>query len=370
MRRISSLPRMPGLAAPIIDPCPLLIAMSLLFSAYPLARSALFSLDAETAHELTLSMLQKTYDCTLTRQLFGSAVKKPRTLMGLNLRNPVGLAAGLDKNGAHIDALGNLGFGFVEVGTVTPKAQPGNPKPRLFRLPRSQALINRLGFNNQGLEVFLNNVKNSHWRAQGGVLGLNIGKNAATPIERAVDDYLIGLEGVYPHADYITVNISSPNTQNLRALQGHEELDRLLSALHDKREQLADGHGKRVPLAVKIAPDLDISQIDLIAELLGRYNVDGVIATNTTLSRDMVQGLPHANEAGGLSGPPAHELSLRVIERLRTRLGSSFAIIGVGGIMSGRQAREKVAAGANAIQLYTGLIYRGPALIAECVANM
>lgn len=344
--------------------------MSLFFNAYPLARSALFSLDAEAAHELTLSTLQRAYDCKLTRQLLGDAPRKPCSMMGLTLRNPVGLAAGLDKNGAHIDALGNLGFGFVEVGTVTPKAQPGNPKPRMFRLPRAQALINRLGFNNQGLDVFLDNVRRSHWRSHGGILGLNIGKNAATPIELAVNDYLTGLEGVYAHADYVTVNISSPNTQNLRALQGQEELDRLLTALRDKREQLADTHGRRVPLVVKIAPDLDHAQVDAIASLLGRYDVDGVIATNTTLSRDMIQGLPHANEAGGLSGPPVHELSLRVIERLRGQLGQAFTIIGVGGIMSGRQAKEKMAAGANAIQLYTGLIYQGPGLISQCVKSI
>jgi dihydroorotate dehydrogenase len=341
--------------------------MSLLFNTYPLARSALFSLDAETAHELTLSSLQKAYDCRLTRGLMASRLEKPCHLMGLSFRNPIGLAAGLDKNGAHIDALGNLGFGFVEVGTVTPKPQPGNPKPRMFRLPRADALINRLGFNNLGLDSFIANVRKSEWRQQGGILGLNIGKNAATPIERAVDDYLIGLEGVYPHADYVTVNISSPNTQNLRALQGQEELTGLLQPLQDKRKALADLHGRQVPMVVKIAPDLDTEQIDIIAALLPRYGVDGVIATNTTLSRDAVRGLPHADEAGGLSGPPVHELSLRVIERLRAQLGIAFPIIGVGGVVSGRQAQEKVAAGANAIQLYTGLIYRGPALIGECV---
>lgn len=344
--------------------------MSLLFNTYPLARSALFSLDAETAHELTLASLQKAYDCRLTRSLLNSRPKHPCTLMGLAFRNPVGLAAGLDKNGAHIDALGQLGFGFVEVGTVTPKPQPGNPKPRMFRLPRAQALINRLGFNNQGLATFIANVKNSQWRSQGGILGLNIGKNAATPIEQAVDDYLLGLEGVYPHADYVTVNISSPNTQNLRALQGQDELASLLLPLQEKRKALADQHGRQVPMVVKIAPDLSTEQIDIIAELLPRYGVDGVIATNTTLSRDAVQGLPHANETGGLSGPPVHELSLQVIARLRQQLGASFAIIGVGGIVSGKQAQEKIAAGANAVQLYTGLIYRGPALITECVKSV
>jgi len=341
--------------------------MSLLFNTYPLARSALFSLDAETAHELTLASLQKAYDCRLTRGLLGDRPVWPATLMGLSLRNPVGLAAGLDKNGAHIDALGNLGFGFVEVGTVTPLPQPGNPKPRMFRLPRAHALINRLGFNNRGLDAFIANVRNSQWRSQGGILGLNIGKNAATPIERAVDDYMLGLEGVYPHADYVTVNISSPNTANLRSLQGQDELSGLLRPLQEKRKELADRHARRVPMVVKIAPDLTQEQIDIIADLLPRHDVDGVIATNTTLSRDAVQGLPHAQEAGGLSGPPVHELSLRVIARLRQQLGADFAIIGVGGILSGKQAREKFAAGANAVQLYTGLIYRGPALIGECV---
>lgn len=341
--------------------------MSLLFNTYSLARSALFSLDAETAHELTLSSLQKAYDCRLTRGLIAARPEKPCMLMGLALRNPIGLAAGLDKNGAHIDALGNLGFGFVEVGTVTPKPQPGNPKPRMFRLPRAEALINRLGFNNQGLESFIANVRKSEWRGNGGILGLNIGKNAATPIEQAVDDYLIGLEGVYPHADYVTVNISSPNTQNLRALQGQEELTGLLLPLQEKRKALADQYGRQVPMVVKIAPDLSIEQIDIIAALLPRHGVDGVIATNTTLSREAVRGLPHANETGGLSGPPVHELSLRVIERLRQQLGADFPIIGVGGVVSGKQAKEKVSAGANAIQLYTGLIYKGPALIGECV---
>jgi dihydroorotate dehydrogenase len=344
--------------------------MSILFNAYPLARSALFSLDAEKAHDLTLSSLQKAYDCRYTRQLMSSRPLLPTSLMGLTLRNPVGLAAGLDKNGAHIDALGELGFGFVEVGTVTPRAQDGNPRPRMFRLPRAEALINRLGFNNQGLQAFIHNVQRSQWRRAGGILGLNIGKNAATPIEQAVDDYLLGLEGVYAHADYITVNISSPNTQNLRALQGEDELAGLLSALEQKRQALADQHGRMVPLVVKIAPDLSTGQIDSIAAALPRFAIDGVIATNTTLSRDAVRGLPHADEAGGLSGPPVHEMSLAVIARLRKQLGPEFAIIGVGGIMSGKQAKEKMAAGANAVQLYTGLIYRGPALVDECVSAL
>lgn len=341
--------------------------MSILFQAYPLARQALFAMDAETAHEVTLAGLQRAYDCGFTRKLMHARPQSPTTLMGLTLSNPVGLAAGLDKNGAHIDALGNMGFGFVEVGTVTPRAQPGNPKPRLFRLPRAQALINRLGFNNQGLDTFIANVQRSQWRTQGGVLGLNIGKNADTPIERAADDYLIGLAGVYPHADYVTVNISSPNTQNLRALQGEDELGALLAQLRDKRAELADQYQRHVPIAVKIAPDLSESQIDIIADILPKYGIDGVIATNTTLARDAVAGMTHANEAGGLSGAPVHELSLAVIAHLRQRMGAEANIIGVGGIMSGKQAKEKLDAGANAIQLYTGLIYRGPALVTECV---
>ncbi len=344
--------------------------MSILFQAYPLARQALFAMDAEAAHEATLNALQRAYDCSLTRGLMHSRILAPTTLMGLALQNPVGLAAGLDKNGAHIDAMGNLGFGFVEVGTVTPRAQPGNPKPRMFRLPEAQALINRLGFNNQGLDTFLSNVQRSTWRTQGGVIGLNIGKNADTPIERAADDYLIGLAGVYPHADYITVNISSPNTKNLRALQGEHELDELLSQLARRSQELAAQYQRRVPLAVKIAPDLTEEQIDIITEVLPRHGIDGVIATNTTIARDAVQGLAHAQEAGGLSGAPLHARSLEVIGRLRAKLGPDFAIIGVGGIVSGKHAAEKISAGANAVQLYTGLIYKGPALVGECVREI
>jgi len=344
--------------------------MSILFQAYPLARQALFAMDAEAAHEATLHALQKAYDCSLTRTLMRDRALAPTQLMGLSLLNPVGLAAGLDKNGAHIDAMGNLGFGFIEVGTVTPRAQSGNPKPRMFRIPQAQALINRLGFNNLGLDTFLENVQRSQFRKQGGILGLNIGKNADTPIDRAADDYLIGLAGVYPHADYITVNISSPNTKNLRALQGEHELDQLLSQLAMRRTALADQHGKRVPLVVKIAPDLSQEEIDTIAEVLPRHGIDGVIATNTTLARSAVTGMKHAEETGGLSGAPLHARSLEVIGRLRSRLGKEFAIIGVGGIMNGQQAVEKIQAGANAVQLYTGLIYRGPALVGECVRTM
>ena len=339
--------------------------MSAFFQAYPLLRPALFALEPETAHSLTLSTLQRMHDMGWTRP--ARVPDRPVTVMGLTLPNAIGLAAGLDKNGAHIDALGSLGFGFVEIGTVTPRPQPGNPLPRLFRLPRAEALINRMGFNNDGLAVFLANVQRSGYRARGGILGLNIGKNADTPIDQAADDYLAGLEAVYPHADYVTINISSPNTQNLRSLQGADELSSLLRQLDQARGALAARHGRRVPLAVKIAPDLDEGQIDAIADLLPRHGIDGVIATNTTLSRDAVQGLPHAGEAGGLSGTPVREMSLRVVERLRRQAGDALTIIGVGGILEGRHAAEKLAAGADAVQLYTGLIYRGPALVRDCL---
>lgn len=344
--------------------------MNPLFNAYALARAPLFSMDPEAAHEATMRSIQRAYDCKLTRGMMHDLPIAPTLLMGLSLKNPVGLAAGLDKNGEHIDALGNLGFGFVEVGTVTPKAQPGNPKPRMFRLPKAQALINRMGFNNQGLDTFLANVKRSQYRDRGGVLGLNIGKNASTPIENATDDYLLGLEGVYPHADYITINISSPNTKNLRDLQSGDSLDGLLSALHEKRLALAQLHGRSVPLALKVAPDLDEHQIDAITQSLVRHQMDGLIATNTTIDRRAITGMQHADEAGGLSGAPVHRKSLWVIEQFRSRLGQEFPIIGVGGVMSGSNAAEKIQAGANAVQLYTGLIYKGPALIADAVSEI
>jgi dihydroorotate dehydrogenase len=279
----------------------------------------------------------------------------------------VGLAAGLDKNGRCIDGLGAMGFGFIEVGTVTPKAQPGNPKPRLFRLPQADALVNRLGFNNLGLDAFLANVRRAHsFRAAGGILGLNIGKNAATPIERAADDYLAGLDAVYPHADYVTVNVSSPNTKNLRALQSDEALDALLGALVERRAALAQGAhapGRPVPMFLKIAPDLDEQQVRLIAATLRRHGLDGVIATNTTIARDKVQGLPHAEETGGLSGAPVFEASNAVIRQLRAELGQGFPIIGVGGVLSAADAQAKIAAGADLVQIYTGLIYRGARLV-------
>ena len=337
---------------------------------YAVARPFLFGLDAEVAHELTLSSIACTQNTVLDRAYRQPFVADPITLAGLHFPNRVGLAAGLDKNARCIDGLGAMGFGFVEVGTVRPKAQRGNPKPRIFRLPQSKALINRLGFNNDGLDAFVANVLKARFRSQGRLLGLNIGKNAATPIENATDDYLIALAGVYAHADYVTVNISSPNTQNLRALQSDEALDALLGALAVRREQLATQHGRRVPMFVKIAPDLDETQIGVIAATLQRHGMDGVIATNTTLAREAVAGQLHAEEAGGLSGAPVREASNRVIRRLRAALGRDFPIIGVGGILSGFDAVSKIEAGADVVQLYTGLIYKGPELVTEVASAL
>ena len=330
---------------------------------YALARPFLFGLDPEHAHEVTLGALARLQNTPLQCTWSQARVADPVTVAGLQFPNRVGLAAGLDKNGRCIDGLAAMGFGFIEVGTVTPKAQPGNPKPRMFRLPQANALINRLGFNNDGLDAFLANVRRAKFRQQGGILGLNIGKNAATPIERAVDDYLLCLDGVYPHADYVTVNISSPNTKNLRALQSDEALDALLGAVQKRRSALARQHGRRVPIFVKIAPDLEASQIEAIAAALQRHRIDGVIATNTTIARDAVQHLRHGNEAGGLSGAPVFEASNRVITQLRAALGAAYPIIGVGGVLSAADAQAKIAAGANLVQIYTGFIYKGPALI-------
>jgi dihydroorotate dehydrogenase len=346
---------------------------------YSLARPFLFGMDPEAAHELTLGSLAALQRSPLTCLYGESRVHDPVTVAGLPFPNRVGLAAGLDKNARCIDGLAAMGFGFVEVGTVTPLAQPGNPKPRMFRLPKANALINRLGFNNEGLRAFLHNVQQARFRNQSGnaspmLLGLNIGKNAATPIERATEDYLTCLDGVYPHADYVTVNISSPNTQNLRSLQSDEALDALLGAVTERREQLAQRHGKRIPIFVKIAPDLDGAQIDVVAATLQRYGCDsagqpnnawGVIATNTTLSREAVQGMPHATEAGGLSGAPVLAMSNKVISHLRGKLGAGFPIMGVGGVMSAADAVSKMQAGADLVQIYTGLIYKGPALVRE-----
>jgi dihydroorotate dehydrogenase len=338
---------------------------------YALTRPFLFGLDPEQAHELTLGAIARFQNtplqCLWTQRRIDDAV----TIAGLRFPNRIGLAAGLDKNGRCIDGLGAMGFGFIEVGTVTPKAQPGNPKPRMFRLPEANALINRLGFNNEGLDAFLANVKRAtSFRRAGGILGLNIGKNAATPIERATDDYLIGLAGVYPHADYVTVNISSPNTQNLRSLQSDEALDGLLGALQQRRAQLAREQARQVPMFLKIAPDLDEAQVQVIAATVKRHGIDGVIATNTTLARDAVGGLPHGNETGGLSGAPVFEASNRVIAQLRAELGSGTAIIGAGGVVDAATARAKRAAGADLVQVYTGLIYAGPALVPACAAAL
>ncbi|MBQ0942749.1 quinone-dependent dihydroorotate dehydrogenase [Ideonella sp. 4Y16] len=333
---------------------------------YALTRPILFGMDPEAAHELTLEQMAR-FQNTLLQCLWSQPrVDDPVTVAGLRFPNRVGMAAGLDKNGRVIDGLGAMGFGFIEVGTVTPKAQPGNPKPRMFRLPAKNALINRLGFNNEGLDAFLANVQRARsFRASGGILGLNIGKNAVTPIENATADYLSCLDGVYPHADYVTVNISSPNTKNLRALQSDEALDGLLGALVERKAQLSARLGRSVPMFLKIAPDLDEDQVRVIAATLKKHGMDGVIATNTTIARDAVQGLPHADEAGGLSGAPVLEPSNRVIRLLRAELGAGFPIIGVGGVLSGEDARSKIAAGADLVQLYTGLIYRGSPLVRE-----
>ncbi len=331
---------------------------------YALTRPFLFGLDPEAAHDLTLGSIARLQNTPAQCLWAQPRVSDPATVAGLKFPNRVGLAAGLDKNGRCIDGLGAMGFGFIEVGTVTPLGQPGNPKPRMFRLPARQALINRLGFNNDGLASFLANVQRAHsFRRSGGIVGLNIGKNAATPIERAADDYLACLDGVYPHADYVTVNISSPNTKNLRALQSDEALDALLSALQERRARLAAQHRKTVPMFVKIAPDLDEAQVGVIAATLRKNGIDGVVATNTTLARDAVQGQPHAEEAGGLSGAPVLAASNRVIAQLRAALGSATPIIGVGGVMSAADAKAKLQAGADLVQIYTGLIYGGPELV-------
>jgi dihydroorotate dehydrogenase len=328
---------------------------------YNLLRPALFALDPETAHDATLTSLNTAHCLGLSR-LIPKPQDDPRNVMGLDFPNPVGLAAGLDKNGDCINGLAALGFGFIEIGTITPRPQPGNPRPRLFRLPEAKAIINRMGFNNHGVDALVANVERANFK---GVLGINIGKNADTPIEKAADDYLICLRKVYAHASYVTVNISSPNTKNLRQLQGGDELDALLTQLKSEQEKLAQQHGKHVPLTLKIAPDLDAEQIKQIASLLIKHRIDGVIATNTTLSREGVEGLVHGNETGGLSGAPVKEKSTAVIRALSTELGGALPIIGVGGISSGADALEKTQAGASLVQIYSGLIYRGQSLVTE-----
>ena len=330
---------------------------------YPLIRPLLFALDAERAHELTLYLVALGDSLGLARPT--PADGKPVDVMGLRFPNRVGLAAGLDKNGTAVDGLSRLGFGFLEVGTVTPRPQPGNPKPRLFRLPEHEAIINRMGFNNAGVDALLEKLASIRYR---GILGINIGKNFDTPIEKAVDDYLLCLDKAYRQASYITVNISSPNTKNLRQLQGVSELDTLLSALKSRQNALADQHGKYVPLALKIAPDLETGQIIDIADALRRHRIDAVIATNTTLGREGVESSPLAAEAGGLSGGPLFEKSTAVIRSLAQALAGDLPIIAAGGITSGARAQAKIEAGAALVQIYSGLIYRGPQLVAECIA--
>jgi dihydroorotate dehydrogenase len=330
-------------------------------SLYGLARPLLFSLDPETAHRATLQLL----DSGLL--LFPRIAPLPVPVMGLHFPNPVGLAAGLDKDAAHIDGLARLGFGFLEVGTVTPRPQPGNPKPRLFRIEEKEALINRFGFNNVGVDQFLRNIERTRWK---GILGINLGKNFDTPAERAADDYEIGMEKVYSRASYITINISSPNTKGLRGLQEKDALNLLLGRLEERRKALAQKHGKHVPVALKVAPDLDETAIQDIADAVRRHRFDAVIATNTTVSREGVEGLPHSTEAGGLSGGPLLRHATDALKRFSMCLKGEAAIIGAGGILSGADAREKRAAGAQLVQLYTGLIYRGPDLVRECVAAL
>ncbi|MDY6523812.1 quinone-dependent dihydroorotate dehydrogenase [Acinetobacter faecalis] len=328
---------------------------------YSLARPLLFSLAPERAHELTLSLLKSTHKMGLMRQ---NVPAKPVTCMGIQFPNPVGLAAGLDKNGAYIDALADLGFGFIEIGTITPRPQTGNPHPRLFRLPKAKAIINRMGFNNDGVDKLIENVKASKFK---GILGINIGKNADTPVENAVDDYLICLEKVYNYASYITVNISSPNTKNLRSLQSGDALTELLSTLKKRQLELAEENSHYVPLVLKVAPDLESEDIQFISKQLIEFKIDGLIVTNTTLSREGVEGLPFAEEAGGLSGAPVFEKSTACLAAFSKALNGEVPLIGVGGILSGEQAVAKREAGASLVQVYSGLIYTGPDLVKDCI---
>jgi dihydroorotate dehydrogenase len=328
---------------------------------YRFVRPFAFAFDPETAHELTIAGLGLLgWVAPPARPLPGRTVQ----VMGLSFPNPVGLAAGLDKNGEAIDGLAGWGFGFVEVGTVTPRPQPGNPRPRLFRLPAANAVINRMGFNNRGVDTLVENVKAAKYR---GIVGINIGKNFDTPIERAADDYLVCLDKVYAHAGYVAVNISSPNTKNLRQLQGDAELEALLAALKARQTELTQRHGRYVPLALKIAPDLEEAQIGAIAAALRRHRIDAVIATNTTLSRQGVEGLPHGGETGGLSGEPLFEKSTAVLKALAAALAGEVPIIAAGGVVDGAKARAKLEAGAALVQVYSGLVFRGPELVKECV---
>ena len=328
---------------------------------YSLARPLLFSLAPERAHELTLSLLKSAHRMGMMRQ---NVASKPVTCMGIEFPNPVGLAAGLDKNGAYIDALAGLGFGFIEIGTITPRPQSGNPYPRLFRLPEAKAIINRMGFNNDGVDKLIENVKAAKFK---GILGINIGKNADTPVENAVDDYLICLEKVYNYASYITVNISSPNTKNLRSLQSGDALTELLQTLKKRQLELAEEYQHYVPLVLKVAPDLTDEDIQFIAKQLLQFKIDGLIVTNTTLSREEVENLKYGNEAGGLSGAPVFEKSTACLAAFAKVLKGQIPLIGVGGILSGEQAVAKQQAGASLVQIYSGLIYTGPALIKDCI---
>jgi len=339
-------------------------AFSYVHALYPLFRPLLFAADPEVAHDLAFGALDAAARIGVARLAAPRLPAAPADAMGLRFDNRVGLAAGLDKNAAHLRGLATLGFGFLEAGTVTPRPQPGNPKPRMFRIPEARALVNRLGFNNDGVERFVANVDRAGYR---GILGINIGKNFDTPNERAADDYVACLRAVYTRASYVTVNISSPNTKGLRDLQSDAALAALLARLTSERDTLAQQHGRRVPLAVKIAPDLTDDAVQSIARLLVAHRIDGVIATNTTLARDGVEGLAHAAEAGGLSGAPLTTRSTAIVRTLARALDGALPIIGVGGILSGEDARAKIDAGATLVQLYTGLIYRGPALVAECV---
>ena len=331
---------------------------------YALARPFLFCLDAERAHDLGLTAIEAAYRTGFNPLLAAKPAPDPIDVFGLRFDNPVGLAAGLDKNGTHVDALAALGFGFVEVGTTTPRAQPGNPKPRMFRLPESEAVINRLGFNNGGVDALVRNVERAKF---GGILGINIGKNKDTPNERAIEDYLFCLERVYARASYVTINISSPNTQGLRDLQEEETLKRFIGSLRDAQERLAAQHRARKPMLLKIAPDLGEAELDAIAEVALASGIDGLICTNTTIDRSAIAGRRHAEETGGLSGKPLFAKATAVLSGMATRLGGRIPLVGVGGITTGADAAAKIDAGAALVQFYTGMIYRGPALIGECV---
>ncbi|ELY5888214.1 quinone-dependent dihydroorotate dehydrogenase [Cronobacter sakazakii] len=334
---------------------------------YPFVRKALFQLDPERAHEFTFQQMRRITGTPLEALLRQKVPSKPVTCMGLTFKNPLGLAAGLDKNGECIDALGALGFGSVEIGTVTPRPQPGNDKPRLFRLVEAEGLINRMGFNNLGVDNLVENVKKAHFD---GVLGINIGKNKDTPVEQGKDDYLICIEKVFPYAGYIAINISSPNTPGLRSLQYGDALDDLLAAIKNQQQVLSQKHHKYVPVAVKIAPDLSLEELIQVADSLVRHNIDGVIATNTTLDRSLVQGMKYCDETGGLSGRPLQLKSTEIIRLLSQELQGRLPIIGVGGIDSVIAAREKIAAGASLIQIYSGFIFKGPPLVKEIVTHL